>query len=233
MIVGASAGIMGIAGALLVVRLVGHGADARQLHGLSARGLGVAVGILVALGFFIPVIAQAGHLGGLAAGMFVGWAWSGRRGAGLGWVGLVGLGAGLLWGAMTPNWRAAHAEFLGFELLERGRDAEGAAQLERSLELRPDDAVLQNAVAYAYAVAGVELDRAEQLVTAALAVDRDNADYLDTLGWIRCRQGRETEGIELLERASAASGGAVEEIVTHRLECGTSRVSVAGTTPGD
>jgi hypothetical protein len=224
MIVGASAGIMGLAGILLVVRLWGVGAPARVLAPLSARGLGIAVGVLVALGFAVPVIAQAGHLGGLAAGGWIGWAWSGRRGAWLGWVALAGMLGGLAWGAATPRWRSAHAEYLGFELLDRERYAEAAAALETVLAERPDDAVLQNAVAYGYAVAGIELERAEALVVDALEEEPNNPDYLDTLGWVYCRQGRVEAGLATLERASEESGGAVEEIEGHLRDCAGAQV---------
>ncbi len=219
MIVGASAGIMGIAGALWVARVFSRRPEASVLRPLSARGLAIAIGVLVGLGFVVPVIAQAGHLGGLAVGAAIGWAWTGRRGAGLGWVVVLGMAAAWGTAAATPHWRLAHSEYLGFELLDRGRHAEGAGELERVLAARPDEAVLQNAVAYAYAVAGVELERAEQLVRAALAEDPEQPDYQDTLGWIYCRRGEVSEAMVWLGKASEGTGGVVEEIEAHLRDC--------------
>jgi tetratricopeptide (TPR) repeat protein len=227
LIVGASAGIMGIAGALLVLRVFAAPSLVARLDGLSARGLGIATAVLVALGFFVPFIAQAGHLGGLAGGVAVGWAFSRRPFAWLGWVGVVGLAAGLGWGASHPEWRAAHGEYLGFELLDRGEHQAGAQALESALAARPNDPELANGVAYGYAEAGVELERAQALVERSLADDPQRADYLDTLGWIHCRAGRPEAGLPLLREASAQADGAVEEIEVHVRDCAT-----AGAAPG-
>ena len=221
MIVGASAGIMGIAGALWVARVFSVQPEAKVLRPLSARGLAFAIGILVGLGFAVPVIAQAGHLGGLAVGVAIGWSWTGRRGAWLGWAAVAGMASAWALGAATPHWRRAHSEYLGFELMARGRHAEGAEELERVLSTRPGEAPLQNAVAYAYAVAGIELDRAEALVRAALAEDPEQPDYQDTLGWIYCRRGKPEEGIGWLKKASDGTEGGVEEIEGHLRDCAT------------
>jgi membrane associated rhomboid family serine protease len=221
MVVGASAGVMGMAGALLVGRVLGGDAVKGRLRGLSAGVLGVCLAAQVGLGFFVPVIAQAGHLGGLVAGMLLGLAWSGRgviaRVAG--GVAVVGMFAGLVAVARQPEGRPRYDELLGYALLERGADGEAAAAFDRALVRRPDDAELANAVAYALAKAGKELARAETLVREALEAEPENADYLDTLGWILCRRGQVEAGMVELRRASEASGGAVEEIEGHLLEC--------------
>ena len=221
MVVGASAGIMGMAGALLVGRLLGRGAVSANLQPISARVLGGWLVALVALGFFVDVIAQAGHLGGLVAGALLGLAWSGR-GSVVALGGRVGLGvafAALVLAARQPQARVRFDEYLGYGYLERGMDAEAAAALERALEERPEDASLANAVAYGWAKAGTELDRAEELVRVALKAEPENADYLDTLGWVLCRQGEVEAGMVELRRASAASGGGVPEIEGHLQEC--------------
>lgn len=225
MVVGASAGIMGMAGALLVGRVLARGAVAAKLRPLSAAVLGVWLAVLVGLGFFVDVIAQAGHLGGLVAGGLLGLAWSGRGslaqgvgGAGLG-VALVGLGLA----ARYPAGRPRYDEYIGYGYLEREMDAEAAAAFERALERRPADAELANAVAYALAKAGKELERAEGLVRRALEGEPGNADYLDTLGWVLCRRGEVEAGMAELRRASEASGGEVEEIEGHRERCAGAR----------
>lgn len=226
MVVGASAGIMGMAGALLVGRLLGHGEVRRRLRPLSARVLAISIGVMVALGFAVEVIAQAGHLGGLVAGGLLGVVWSGRGVVAklVGGAGLTGLMAGLAMAAGHPERRPRYDELFAYAALDRGRDAEAAAAFERALAERPDDAELANAVAYAWANAGTELDRAEVLVRQALAADPENADYLDTLGWILCRRGDVEAGMVELRRASEASGGAVVEIEGHLVECEGARV---------
>jgi membrane associated rhomboid family serine protease len=223
LIVGASAGIFGIAGALWVVRTVGAEPLKARVDLISARALGLMLLAMVALGFVVPVIAQAGHLGGLAAGAWMGWLWSGRviqpSMRALGWAALGAATLGLALVAHEPTWRPAYHQAVGFRALELGDATVGMPALERALEAQPDDPDLQNAIAYGLAEAGVELHRAETLVHAALEADPDNADYLDTFGWILCRRGDPEAGLEWIERASTLSGGTIPEIEGHRDAC--------------
>ena len=222
LVVGASAGIFGIAGALWVVRSVGEPSLRSRVDEISARALALMLGAMVALGFVVPIVAQAGHLGGLAAGAWIGWLWSGRTAASMravGWVavGAAMLGLGLV--ARAPTWRPGYHEYLGFWQLEEG-DAEAALRsLERALEAKPDDPSLQNAVAYELAEAGVHLDRADALVEAALEQEPENPDYLDTQGWILCRRGAPEEGLRIIERASELSNHNIPEIEGHLDAC--------------
>jgi membrane associated rhomboid family serine protease len=227
MVVGASAGVLGIAGALLIGRLLGRGEVGRRLRPISAATLGGTLAILLAIGFFVPVIAQAGHIGGLVAGGLLVLAWSGRAGLGkgLGAVGVVTLAVGLGWVARSPEGRAGFHEFQGHRLLELERPGDAMGAFERALRLEPEEPGLANAVAYSLALAGVELERAEVLVRFALDSDPDNADYLDTLGWIHCRSGRVSEGLDLLEQAREAADREVPEIEEHIETCAEAEVS--------
>jgi membrane associated rhomboid family serine protease len=226
MVVGASAGVLGIAGALLVGRLFGRGEVGRRLRPISARVLGVTLAVLLAIGFVVPVIAQAGHIGGLAAGCLLGMSWTGGGGRRVvAWSLAVALAGGLGRLAQAPTWRPGYHEFTGHRLLELERPDEAIFAFERALEKRPDDPVLANAVAYSLALAGVELDRAEQLVTLALEAEPDNADYLDTMGWILCRRGDTQEGLVWLQRAKGAAEGFVGEIEDHLETCAEADVS--------
>ncbi|MEX1363633.1 MAG: rhomboid family intramembrane serine protease [Nannocystaceae bacterium] len=226
MVVGASAGIMGIAGAILVGRLIGRGRVASALEPLSARILGGWLVALVALGFFVDMIAQAGHLGGLLIGLLIGLAWSGQ-GAGVSLAGRVGVGmaiTGMLLAARQPEGREGYYEFIGQGYLDRGQDLEAAAAYERALARRPDDARLANDLAYGWAKAGARLEDAERLVRGALVAEPDNAAYLDTLGWVLCRQGRVEAGMAVLRRAVQASEEEDEEIEGHLTECADAQV---------
>lgn len=226
MVVGASAGIMGMAGALFVGRTLGRGEVAARLRPISARVLGIWLAALVALGFFVDMIAQAGHLGGLVAGLLLGAAWSGREAA-IGLAARVGLGltlAGLMLLARQPQARPHYDEFLGYALLERAQDEAAVQAFERALERQPDDAALANAVAYGLAKAGRRLEYAEELVRRALEQDPTNPDYLDTLGWIYCRSGRTEEGLELVRQALSQLDEDAEEILGHVRDCETAAV---------
>jgi membrane associated rhomboid family serine protease len=227
MVVGASAGVLGIAGALLMGRLLGRGALGYRLRPISAGMLGGTLAILLAIGFFVPVIAQAGHIGGLVVGCLLGLAWSGRGAVSqvVGWVGVASVAALLGVVAQSPDWRPGYHEFQGHRLLERGEPDEAMAAFEQALRLQPDEPALANAVAYSLALAGVELERAETLVRSALAVEPENADYLDTLGWIHCRSGRVEEGLAELERAREAADRPVPEIEEHIETCAEAEVS--------
>jgi membrane associated rhomboid family serine protease len=228
MVVGASAGVLGIAGALLAGRLLGRGEVARRLSPISARGLGITLAVLLAIGFLVPIIAQAGHIGGLAVGALLGAAWADSRRRArrvLGWVAVAAGALALVWTAREPSWRPGYHEFSGHRLLELERPSEAITAFDRALSSRPDDAALANAVAYSLALAGVELDRAEALVQGALEAEPDNADYLDTLGWIYCRRGQTEAGLTVLRRALEEAGGSGAEIEEHLEECGKAEVS--------
>lgn len=222
MVVGASAGILGIAGALLVGRLWGRPKIRTVLEPISVRMLGGCLAVLIGIGFFVPLIAQAGHVGGLAGGVVLGLAWSHAKPlvqrSGVLVVGV--LCAGLVSLGRWPEERAGFDEFVGYRYLEKGHHEEAAAALERALAARPDDAALQNAVAYALAEAAFDLDHAFELVTSALEEEPDNPDFLDTLGWVECQRGNFEAGLSALEQAEDAASSTIPEIAEHRAACG-------------
>lgn len=226
MVVGASAGIIGVAGALLVLRVFGSEEMRGRVLPISARVLGICLAVLVLIGFLVPMIAQAGHLGGLVVGSVLGLAWSERGPAAqrfaLGGL-AVGMVAGFVYGGDRAQWRPKYDELMGYRLLEQGQSDEAARHLDRALERRPADADLANGVAYALAEADVELERAETLVRRALEDDPKNPDYLDTLGWTLCRLGRVDEGRAELRRAEEASSESIPEIVDHLERCAAPR----------
>lgn len=221
-VVGASAGILGLAGGLWISRGWGAPTCRSRVAPVSTRGLGGTLAAMVALGFLVPMIAQAGHLGGLAVGLALGAIFSQAvaGAARLAVAGLVAAGAGAVGvSARAPEWRPNYFAFRGFAALEEGAPDRAVPLLRAALDRSGDDPVLQNGVAYALAEAGVELEEADRLVEAALATEPENADYLDTKGWILCRQGRADEGLEFVRRASEASGGGVSEIEEHLEGC--------------
>jgi tetratricopeptide (TPR) repeat protein len=75
-------------------------------------------------------------------------------------------------------------------ILERaGRVKESVDVLERLLRERPDDPVLMNALGYTLADHSLDLGRAEGLIHKALSATPDSPAVLDSLGWVRFRQG--------------------------------------------
>lgn len=228
LVVGASAGIFGIAGGLLVARLWGSESVQRELEVISTRRLAGSLGFWILVGFGLPlvgvnILAQAGHVGGLVVGMLVAGLFTleletlkQRLVAGTLGLGLVGGAAACTWMAAEPSGRDNYHLFLAFEYLDRGEPELAVPHFE---ELPEDDPVINNAAAYAMAEARVELDRALELVNLALEEDPDNADYLDTLGWIECGLGRIEDGRASLERAKAAASREIPEIDGHLAAC--------------
>lgn len=85
---------------------------------------------------------------------------------------------------------------------ERLGQYERAEELfEKTLELDPSHVHALNYVAYMWAERAVNLEEAAEKVTAALAIEPDNAAFLDTLGWIRYQEGRYEEALEEIQRA--------------------------------
>ena len=74
---------------------------------------------------------------------------------------------------------------------------------ETCLKLEPGFADAHNYLAYVWAVRGERLDDALRHIQAALALDPENAAYLDTLGWVYYQQGNYAEALKLLQQADA------------------------------
>ncbi|HSW33042.1 MAG TPA: tetratricopeptide repeat protein [Steroidobacteraceae bacterium] len=82
-----------------------------------------------------------------------------------------------------------------------GKPEAAIRELRKLLRDRPDDAVVQNALGYTLADRDQSLNEAAALVGAALAQTPDSAAVLDSMGWVRFRQGRFAEALEYLVRA--------------------------------
>lgn len=232
LVVGASAGIFGLAGALVVARAWGCGPVQDALEPISAKVLGFWLAFWLGVGAALPLVfersplAQAGHIGGLAFGCLMGWGLSlaseqrfGKLMSGL----AVACGlAGVVAASRAPTWRTNYHVFThmlwGEELMQAEHYAEAVEHFELAFELAPDDGQ-ENAVAYTFAEAGVELAWAEGLVQRALEVEPEDPNYLDTLGWIQCKRGFVDEGRASLVRAQDLAEDEIPEIGEHLLKC--------------
>ena len=89
-------------------------------------------------------------------------------------------------------------------ILERaGRVKESVEVLERLLQERPDDPVLMNALGYTLADHSLDLGRAEGLIHKALSATPDSPAVLDSLGWVRFREGDAKGALPELQHAYA------------------------------
>ena len=224
-VVGASAGVLGLAGALLVGRLLGDSATQEKLSAVSPVGLIVTLVVLFVVGAIVPVIAQAGHVGGFALGCLACWAGLQRGWLRLAVVVVLTLATNeVVEIARHPDGRPQYHEFAGFRLLELDRPDEALLALEHALTMAPGDAPIANAVAYGLALAGRDLERADALVDEALGDDATNGNYVDTKGWIACRRGDVEAGLALLRAAQELSDVPVGEIEGHLRDCASAVV---------
>ena len=90
---------------------------------------------------------------------------------------------------------------VGAYYLDHKKRPEGFSLLHRCVDAQPDQADCLNAMGYAYAEDGAHLDEAREMVVKALAIDPDNAAFLDSLGWVYFKQKKFTEARDLLQKA--------------------------------
>jgi tetratricopeptide (TPR) repeat protein len=99
--------------------------------------------------------------------------------------------------ALTPRFHFWH----GVALDQDGQTDRAIEAFQSCIQLDPAYADALNYLAYTWAVRGERLDEALRHVQAALAVDPENAAYLDTLGWVCHRMGRYEEALRHLREA--------------------------------
>jgi len=91
--------------------------------------------------------------------------------------------------------------FLGTVYEEQGKRYEAIKEFEAAVELDAEFPDALNSLGYLYAEESINLERAEELIKAALNFNPDNGAYIDSLGWVYFKQGRYEETIQQLERA--------------------------------
>lgn len=77
------------------------------------------------------------------------------------------------------------------------------SDLQKLIEIEPDNAHALNALGYHYADSNIELDAAEQLLVKANRLLPNDPAIMDSLGWLHYRQGRFEPAIALLREAYA------------------------------
>ncbi|WP_158583885.1 tetratricopeptide repeat protein [Salinibius halmophilus] len=100
---------------------------------------------------------------------------------------------------------------LTYESLEAG-----IAVLLPLIETDPMSHEAANAIAYSYVELEQNFAEAERLLDFALGVQPNNAAYLDSLGWLRFKQGKLNEALTLLNKALEFSDN--PEIIGHKVE---------------
>jgi Flp pilus assembly protein TadD len=75
------------------------------------------------------------------------------------------------------------------------------ADLERALELAPNQPVVLNYLGYAWTEQGRNLERARQMLEKAVSLRPNDGNIVDSLGWVLLRQGDTAGAVRELERA--------------------------------
>ncbi|MFI4981319.1 MAG: tetratricopeptide repeat protein, partial [Nevskiales bacterium] len=82
-----------------------------------------------------------------------------------------------------------------------GRVGDSESDLRKILDKAPDDARALNALGYTLTVHTDRLDEADKLVSKALTLTPDDPAVVDSMGWLRFRQGRAQDALPLLQKA--------------------------------
>jgi len=111
-------------------------------------------------------------------------------------------GVELLTASLERHPRHPSLEYERATILEQaGHVHDSVEALQHLLVERVDDPTLLNALGYTLADHNLELSRAESLIRRALVAMPDNPAALDSLGWVRFRQGDSKAALAALERA--------------------------------
>ena len=97
--------------------------------------------------------------------------------------------------------------WFGVALDQSQQTGRAIEMFETCLKLNPEYADALNYLAYVWAVRNERLEEALHHILAALALDPENAAYLDTLGWVYFRMGRLEDAMKFLEQADRLRPG--------------------------
>jgi Flp pilus assembly protein TadD len=97
------------------------------------------------------------------------------------------------------DWSLFYARAIALDRAHQWDKAQ--ADLERALQLSPDEPYVLNYLGYSWAEQGRNLDRAKQMIDKAAELRPNDGAILDSLGWVLMRQGKAAEAVRWLERA--------------------------------
>jgi Flp pilus assembly protein TadD len=97
------------------------------------------------------------------------------------------------------HWSVLYSRGISLERSNQWERAE--ADLQRALELNPDQPYVLNYLGYSWADKGVNLERARRMLERAVSLRPTDGYIVDSLGWLFYRIGRFREAVQHLERA--------------------------------
>lgn len=97
------------------------------------------------------------------------------------------------------DWRVYYFRGVSLERSKRWKEAE--ADLQKALELNPDQPQVLNYLGYSWVDQGVNLEKGLEMIRAAVNQRPNDGYIVDSLGWAYYRLGKYNEAVEELERA--------------------------------
>ncbi len=93
-------------------------------------------------------------------------------------------------------------------------DLKNAAEhYEQAIKIRPDSGEAMNNLAYLYTEQNTNIGKAIELAEAAVQLEKNNASYIDTLGWAYYRNGEAEKALNLLLKANQLVPGQGEVLL--------------------
>ncbi len=105
----------------------------------------------------------------------------------------------------TEHWRLFYARGIAYERSQRWPEAE--RDLQRALELSPDQPYVLNYLGYSWVDQGLHLAEAKAMLYRAVELQPDDGYIVDSLGWAYYRLGEYDEAVRYLEQAIELAPG--------------------------
>lgn len=93
----------------------------------------------------------------------------------------------------------------------------GEEILEEVYKENPELPSVNNDLGYLYADQGKNLEQAERMIRKAIAAEPENGAYLDSMGWVLHKLGKDAEALPYIEKAVKASSGSGDETLWDHL----------------
>lgn len=91
--------------------------------------------------------------------------------------------------------------FLGDLYYQEGSRNKSFENYQKSLEIDDKQAGILNNYAYYLSIEGIELDKAERMISKVIEMEPGNATYLDTYAWVLFKRERYFEALFIIEQA--------------------------------